>query len=135
MGSKRLIYTPQKWIEAYANAWREKNLKQAADLWTEEVKYSFDPFRCPIVGRDDVLLYWEQALMDQTDIELHVRLWLAMQNEAAGEWWVSFNLEGQYITLSASLLLRFASDGRCSELHEHWLKHQGHISPPDRFAL
>ena len=128
------VYTPEQWTQAYARAWREKNLSLAADLWSEDVSYSFDPFGPPIVGREAVVAYWTQALAGQSETDLYVRLWVTSSHFAAAEWWVSFLREGTSITLSASLLLCFAPDGRCCELHEHWLQHEGRIPPPDRFT-
>lgn len=129
------VYSPEQWIEAYARAWREMNLTLAADLWTEVVRYSFDPFGPLIVGCDAVVAYWKQTLASQSETDLHVRLWATSGDLASAEWWVSFLREEKYITLSASLLLKFAFDGRCCELHEHWLQHEGRIPPTVRFTL
>jgi ketosteroid isomerase-like protein len=131
---RSLVETREAWLQRYATAWRDNDLSLAAGLFTDEVEYSFDPFREPIKGRHAVLDYWRQAFTEQRDLRLAVRLWAVTGDAAAAEWWAAFERNGADLTLSASLLLRFDAEGRCLELHEHWLQHDARLEPPSRFG-
>src|SRR5438477_3936787 len=120
-----LVEARTAWLDRYATAWREKDLSLAANLFADRVEYSFDPFGEPVAGRGAVLGYWRRALARQRNLRLSIRLWAATEETAAAEAWASFERDGLNLTLSASLLLRFNDDGRCIELHEHWLQHDG----------
>lgn len=122
------------WLERYANAWRRHDLDLAADLFAEDVAYSFDPFSPSIRGRDAVVNYWRHALDGQRDLDLTVRLWSSEGEFASAEWWAAFERDGSVVTLSASLLLRFDDDGRCLELHEHWIGSEARRTAPPRFG-
>jgi hypothetical protein len=41
-------------------------------------------------------------------------------SRVAVEWWTTMVSEGEQVTLPGCLLLRFESDGRCSDLREYW---------------
>ena len=128
-------FTPRTWLEAYASAWRAFDLRAAAELFAEDVAYSFDPFDEPRLGRDAVLAYWQSAFAGQRAVDLSVRLWAADGARASAEWWAVITPhEGEVVTLSASLLLRFDGDGRCCELHEHWLRSDEALAAPPRFS-
>ena len=128
-------HTPQTWLEAYAGAWRAFDVEAAADLFAEDVAYSFDPFDEPRRGRDAVLAYWRSAFAGQRAVDLSVRLWAVDGPRAGAEWWAVITPhEGETFTLSASLLLCFDGHGRCRELHEHWLRSDAAVAAPARFA-
>ena len=131
---RSLVETREGWLQRYATAWRDNDLALAADLFADEVEYSFDPFRQPIKGRDAVVGYWRQAFAGQRDLRLAVRLWAVTADAAAAEWWAAFERDGADLTLSASLLLRFDAEGRCVELHEHSLQHDARLEPASRFG-
>ena len=131
---RSLFKARESWLQRYTTAWRENDLALAAGLFADHVEYSFDPFRQPIKGRHAVLEYWRQAFAGQRDLRLSVRLWAATADAAAAEWWAAFERDGANLTLSASLLLRFDDQGRCVELHEHWLQHDARLEPPSRFG-
>jgi hypothetical protein len=128
------VETREFWLQRYATAWRDNDLSLAAGLFADDVEYSFDPFQQPIKGRHAVLEYWREAFAGQRELLLSVRLWAATADAAAAEWWAAFERDGTDLTLSASLLLRFDDEGRCVELHEHWLQHDARLEPPRRFG-
>lgn len=125
--------TPAEWVEAYGDAWRRGDLELAADLFSANVSYSFDPFGAPLRGRDAVVDYWSKAISSQTDLSLSIRVFATDRTLAAAEWWASFSRDQRWVTLSASLLLSFDAEGRCCELHEHWAQWDGRLDPPGRF--
>src|SRR3954454_9405808 len=96
-------FTPQTWLEGYAAAWSGLDLRAAAELFAEDVAYSFDPFGEPLRGRRAGLAYWREALAGQRSVDLHVHVWAATASASAGEWWaVIVPSDGEPFTLSAS---------------------------------
>jgi ketosteroid isomerase-like protein len=121
------------WLACYAAAWRGRDAAGVGTLFHEDVAYAFDPFAPPL-GLDAVVVHWTAAFATQAEVDLAVRVVADEGEHAAAEWWASIlTTAGEELTLSASLLLRFAADGRCSELHEHWLRHDGRLPAPERF--
>lgn len=50
-------------------------------------------------------------------------------DRVAVEWWATMISEGEALTLPGCLLLRFAPDGRCSDLREYWNLEAGRREP------
>lgn len=50
-------------------------------------------------------------------------------NRVAVEWWTTMVSEGEEVSLPGCLLLRFESDGRCSDLRENWKFAPGRLDP------
>jgi ketosteroid isomerase-like protein len=123
-----------QWLTRYAAAWREFDAGAVGALFADEVAYSFDPFAAPL-DRDGVVAHWTAAFAGQASVALATRLVAAGPDGAAAEWWAAIvGRDGEESTLSASLLLRFGPDGRCRELHEHWLRRDGLLPAPARFG-
>ena len=121
-------------MAAYAAAWNARDASRASRLFTPDVRYSFDPFAEPL-DLDELVRHWSTAFATQTEVELSTRLVTASGDDAVIEWWASILTDdGAGVTLSATLLLHLAEDGRVDELHEHWLRRDGRIAAPARFS-
>ncbi len=54
----------------------------------------------------------------------------------AVEWWTTLLTdEGDDLTLTGCLLLRFGDDGLCTELREYWFAEPGMHEPPPGWGL
>ncbi len=123
--------TPQEWIAAYGRARVERDADRAVSLFTENAVYRSSPFREPHVGSDGIREYWTLATSTQDELDLRFGKPVVEERKAVVEWWAIMRDEGAWITLSGSLLLRFAEDGRCEELREYWHVEDGrHERPP-----
>jgi limonene-1,2-epoxide hydrolase len=128
------------WIEAYGNAWREKDGQAAAALFTEDGVYRSSPFRAPHAGRDQIRAYWEQETEHQRDFELRFGEPVVEGKRVTVEWWATMRdqpwaaSEGFHgdpaITLPGCLILRFTPDGLCEELREYWHVRFGDVMSP-----
>jgi uncharacterized protein (TIGR02246 family) len=127
----------EQWAEAYAQAWRDRDAEAAAALFTEECTYRDHPVLGePHRGQAGVRSYWSNvtATQDQVDVRMgHVIE--ATDGRAAVEFWVRMLNDGAQITLTGILFLRFAADGRCSELRETWNFEMGDHEPPAGWGL
>ena len=118
------------WIAAYGRAWETRDPDAAAALFTEDASYRSSPFRePPNRGQEGVRAYWERATSSQGDVEVAMGEPLVDGNVAAVEWWTRMRSDGEEITLTGCLLLRFAPDGRCEDLREYWNVESGQLPP------
>jgi hypothetical protein len=121
----------QEWIDAYAQAWRDRDSDAAAALFTDESVYRDHPLQEGHRGAEGVRAYWESvtASQDQVDVHMGRPIESADGRRAAVEFWVRMLNGGAEVTLVGILFLRFSDDGRCEELRETWMFDSG-LHPP-----
>jgi SnoaL-like domain len=112
----------QGWLDAYIDAWRTYDPAAIGGLFTNDVRYQYQPYRDPVVGRDAVVADW----MENPD---PAGSWEAQYEPYAvdGDRAVAVG-ESRYLNDDGSLktvffnawLLRFDDEGRCSEFVEYW---------------
>ena len=117
------------WIEAYGRAWVSGDEDLMVSLFTDDANYRSAPLREPFRGPDEIRAYARRNAGTQR--EKHVRMGRAFVdgNRAAVEWWTTMVEEGEPVTLPGCLLLRFETDGRCSDLREYWHREPGTYEP------
>jgi SnoaL-like protein len=123
--------TVQEWVDAYAQAWRDRDAVAAASLFTESSVYRDHPLQDGHRGAAGVHSYWANvtASQDQVDVRMGRPIESADARRAAVEFWVRMLNGGAEVTLVGILFLRFAEDGRCEELRETWIFEPG-LHPP-----
>jgi len=123
--------TVQQWVDAYADAWRERDADAAAMLFTEDSSYRAHPLQEAHLGSDGVRSYWADVTSTQDAVD--VRMGSPVESEdgrrAAVEFWVQMRSGGDEVTLIGILFLRFAEDGRCKDLRETWFFEPGDHAP------
>jgi len=60
----------RRWIDAYADAWRRKDDRAVADLFSENAVYREHPLRDPHIGREAISSYWRWAVGTQEHLDL-----------------------------------------------------------------
>jgi len=115
-------YDVQRWLDAYVDAWHTYDRGAIGDLFAEDARYAYQPYREPVVGRDAIVADWLE------------------DPDAAGSWDARYEPyavdgdravavgESRYLDEDGSLrtvfynvwLLRFDGDGRCAEFVEYW---------------
>jgi uncharacterized protein (TIGR02246 family) len=123
--------TVQEWIDAYAQAWRDRDADAAASLFTDDCLYRAHPLQEAHRGAGGVRSYWEQvtSTQDRVDVRMGRPVESPDGRRAAVEFWVRMLSSGAEATLIGILFLRFAEDGRCEELRETWLFEPGDHAP------
>jgi SnoaL-like domain len=123
--------TVQEWVDAYAQAWRDRDADAAAGLFTDESSYREHPLQEPHRGAEGVREYWANVTATQDRVD--VRMGRPVESEdgrrAAVEFWVRMLNGGAEVTLVGILFLRFAEDGRCEDLRETWIFESGDHAP------
>jgi hypothetical protein len=123
--------TVQEWIDAYADAWRERDPDAAAALFTESCSYRPHPLQEAYRGSEGVRSYWADvtSTQDAVDVRMGKPVASADGRRAAVEFWVRMRSSGDEVTLVGILFLLFADDGRCEDLRETWVFEPGDHAP------
>jgi SnoaL-like protein len=123
--------TVQEWVDAYAQAWRDRDAEAAAGLFTDDSSYRSHPLQEPHRGTGGVRDYWSTvtATQDRVDVRMGRPIESADGRRAAVEFWVRMLNGGAEVTLVGILFLRFADDGRCEDLREAWIFEPGDHAP------
>ena len=118
------------WIEGYRRAWETADADAVAELFAEDATYRAHIFHQPHVGRDAIRAYWRRATATQRNVLVRMGRPYIDADRVAVEWWTTMLDEGEEVTMPGCLLLRFATDGRCSDLWEYWQDEPGLRDPP-----
>jgi nuclear transport factor 2 (NTF2) superfamily protein len=123
--------TVQQWVDAYADAWRERDPDAAAVLFTDDCSYRAHPLQEAHRGTEGVRSYWAEATSTQDSVDVRMGSPVASPDgrRAAVEFWVQMRSSGEEVTLIGILFLRFAEDGRCKDLRETWFFEPGDHAP------
>ena len=131
--SRLLVVTVQQWVDAYAEAWRDRDADAAAALFTDDCSYREHPLQEPHRGSEGVRAYWERvtSTQDRVDVRMGRPVEAADGRRAAVEFWVRMLSSGAEVTLVGILFLRFSEDGRCQDLRETWMFEPADHPPHD----
>jgi hypothetical protein len=126
------LVTVEEWAERYGQAWEDADEDAIAALFTEDAVYRSAPFREPFRGEAELRGYWRRGAGVQKQVRVRMGTPFVDGERAAVEWWTTmYDPDDGEVTLPGCLLLRFASDGRCSELREYWHVQPGRHEPHD----
>jgi ketosteroid isomerase-like protein len=116
----------QDWLDRYVAAWRANERDPIAALFTEDVVYRFRPYESypAAIGTDAVVDAWLGDTRDEPDAWNARYEPFAVDGDRAvaiGFSWYRATAERPEQTYFNAFLLRFASDGRCSEFTEYYM--------------
>ena len=125
----------RNWIERYSAAWKGHDADAVSKLYTEDAVYRSHPFRDPLSGHAGVFEYSRWAFDSEADVDLWFGEPIAADDRASVEYWaVILDQHGKISTLSGTVVLRFASDGRVAEHRDCWALEDGRRAPYDGWA-
>ena len=116
----------ESWLEKYGSAWRSRNPRAAADLFTYEGTYQVTPFVEPMRGRAAIFEYWSHVAETERDIQFGYEILALTPDAGLARWWASFLIVPQRLQtkLDGIFLISLDADGRCRSLREWWHKEQ-----------
>lgn len=120
----------ESWLDAYRQAWIERDAVAAGVLFTEDAVYRDHAFQTPHVGRAAIERYWSTVTASQTEVELRYGVPIVGGRRLAVEWWANLVADGRPLTLAGEFLLTFADGGQCRELREYWVLAETRVEPP-----
>jgi ketosteroid isomerase-like protein len=112
--------TFQVWLDRYIAAWRSGSAEDIAALFSEDVVYTYRPFRPSVRGRDAVVASW----LENPD---EPGTWSAEYHPLAVDGEVAVSIgETHYPsedrTYSNIFVCRFNDENECSEFSEWWVE-------------
>jgi hypothetical protein len=128
LASTRL--TVNRWIRNYTKAWLKKDAKAIASLFVEDATYHSHPFRPGTHGRKSILDYTLGALDVGQVYEVRFGKPVVEGSRAAVEYWTTMKEKVEDVTLAGCIMIRFAKNGLCKELHDHWVLQTGRQQAP-----
>jgi hypothetical protein len=132
MASTRLVVN--RWIRNYSKAWLKKDAKSIAALFAEDAMYHSHPFRLVNQGRKSILDYTLGALDVGEVYEVRFGKPVVEGSKAAVEYWTTMKEKLNDVTLAGCIMLHFAKNGLCKELHDYWVLQTGKLQTPPNWG-
>jgi ketosteroid isomerase-like protein len=132
LASTRLVVN--RWIRNYTKAWLKKDAKAIASLFAEDATYHSHPFRPVYQGKKSILDYTLGALDVGEVYEVRFGKPVVEGSRAAVEYWTTMKEKLNDATLAGCVMLRFAKNGLCKELHDYWILQTGRIQVPPNWG-
>jgi hypothetical protein len=114
----------QRWLDAYAEAWRTYDVDAIGRLFSEDAAYRYHPWDQPVRGRDAIVANWLDDRDEPDSWRAEYRPWLVSGDDAVAVG-VSRYLADDRETVDREyhnvFLCRFDAEGRCREFTELFL--------------
>ena len=116
----------KSWLDAYGQAWENRNPEAATALFTESGTYQVTPFLEPMRGRKAIFEYWSELARTEENIRFGYEILVANRQCNIARWSASFVIvpPGLQTQLDGIFLISLDADGRCQSLQEWWHKQQ-----------
>jgi ketosteroid isomerase-like protein len=122
-----------RWLGDYVEAWKTYDRERIASLFTEDISYRYHPYDDPIVGREEVIKAWlaegdhpEAGTRDEPETYDAFYRAVAVEGDMAvaiGSSSYKDSADGPVARVYDNcFVMRFDSDGRCSEFTEWFMK-------------
>lgn len=117
----------QSWLDDYIAAWASNAADQIGRLFTDEVVYSYRPWRDDtntVTGRDAVVASWQEDPDDPAVWEAEYAPYAVDEDKAVAVGWTRYFAgedEPERVYHNA-FLLRFDDEGRCAEFAEFYVR-------------
>ena len=116
----------KSWLDAYGQAWENRDPEAATALFTEDGTYQVTPFLEPMRGRKAIFEYWSEVARTEENIRFRHEI-LGVDPECSiARWSASFVRvpPGLQTKLDGIFLISLDEEGRCKSLKEWWHKQQ-----------
>jgi hypothetical protein len=116
----------KSWLDAYGQAWENRNPEAAAALFNESGTYQVTPFLEPMRGRKAIFEYWSEVARTEKDIRFVYEILVVKDELNIARWSASFVRvpPGLQTKLDGMFLISLDDGGRCKSLQEWWHKQQ-----------
>jgi nuclear transport factor 2 (NTF2) superfamily protein len=109
-----------EWLDAYGNAWEERDSEAAANLFTEDAVYQWGPFGKKLRGRPLIREAWAEATETQRNVAFRYEVLSAGGSGGMVRWWSEYDQPAQEVRVKIEGIFRLAfdEDGLCKSLEE-----------------
>ena len=111
------------WLDAYGQAWENRDPDAAAALFTEDGTYAWDPFAELLTGRPAIRRAWETATQSQSGITFgYEPLAMTEDGRYIARWWAAMESvpTGQSVRIEGIFLITLTESGQCRVFREWW---------------
>jgi ketosteroid isomerase-like protein len=113
----------QRWLDDYVAAWKSSDPEAIAALFSEDCEYSYRPHGDTVHGREAIVRSWLEDDPDNPGTYDGSYEPFAVEGELAVAVGTSSYTDPEKV-YDNCYLLRFDSEGRCSEFTEFFMKRQ-----------
>jgi len=116
----------KSWLDAYGQAWENRDPEAATALFTEDGTYQVTPFLEPMRGRKAIFEYWSEVARTEENIRFGYEILGVDPKRSIARWSASFVRvpPGLQTKLDGIFLISLDEEGRCKSLKEWWHKQQ-----------
>jgi hypothetical protein len=116
----------KSWLDAYGQAWMNRNPEAATALFTEGGTYQVTPFLDPMRGRKAIFEYWSEVARTEEEIRFGYEILVENGQLNIARWTASFIIvpQGLVTRLDGIFLVSLDGEGLCRSLQEWWHKEQ-----------
>jgi SnoaL-like domain len=126
----------EAWLERFRVAWEHGDAGDWIEwAFTEDAVLRHHPLRGPMCGHDEIRLHLRRQGAILGDAELRFGRAVIDGDRATVEWWLNATDGTHHVTMAGSLFVRFAEDGRVSELRRYGEMHPGEHDVPYGWEL
>ncbi len=112
----------QQWLDAYKEAWENRDVDAAVNLFADNATYQETPYDSLLKGRRDIQDYWARVPKEQDQVRFTYEALYAGPDQGIARWWGSFNRipSGSHVELDGVLIVKLDAQGKCSYFREWW---------------
>jgi hypothetical protein len=116
----------KSWLDAYGQAWENRNAEAAAALYAEDGTYQVTPFLEPLRGRKAIFEYWSEVTRTEEKVRFGYEILVSNAGLNIARWSASFVIvpQGLQTKLDGIFLISLDEEERCKSLREWWHKQQ-----------
>jgi nuclear transport factor 2 (NTF2) superfamily protein len=110
-----------EWLEAYEAAWISADPDAAAELFTADASYQFDPFCAPAIGREAIRDAVATAFSVEHVCCLEWEVVAEMGDRKLVRYRAAIQREGDPMEVVGLLVVDLDRSGLCCRLEEYWV--------------
>ena len=103
-----------EWINKFKQNWKNKNIEEVLNLFTEDVDYYETPTQK--LEPEELRKEWE-TVKQQEDISLDLEIFSSTEHKHTVQWELTYTQDGERTEMEGVYLIKLNSNGKC---HEFW---------------
>ncbi len=110
------------WLDAYGQAWENRDEQAAASIFTDDATYRETPFDELMRGREAILKYWADETHAQEQIKFSCEILAVSENRGIARWQTSFARipSKSQVKLDGIFVVYLNAENLCTVFEEWW---------------
>ena len=111
-----------EWLTSYAQAWSVRDSLRIASLFSDDAIFQETPFADPLHGRPAIRTFWENAITDQSEVDLGFEVLSVTPNMGIAQWWASYTLisTADVVKVDGIAVIGLSTHNVCTSFHQWW---------------